>query len=416
MPPYAAYDFLAMKLRIGAGAQHLTLPALMASIPFSFPHEASMAPFLNEIAADLDLSTGIAGQLGTATYLGGITSALALAPLIGQMSIRRVLVFALALIAATSIISSVVDNFGVLLVVRLITGTAAGIVLAATLAAVARAWSDPKTRVVRTGLVIGAMASGPGILAPSLRGVAALTDWQFGLLVYGLVTVGVAVFVAFGLPSLPGAPSEISYRSKLAEAGRVVGMPVIRGVLGMRLISQITFGLVFSFLAAFFVDLHPGKDAWIAPMFFVGPFGFMQAAFVAGPILAKFGVMRATGLSVLLTGITVMGFVWLTPSPYVSAFFFFVYGLLMGVAQTGMTALVFQHSGKRLGAAIFVNSAIGPGGSMVGAVLGGIAIVALPGYDGYKGLVTVIAVGMVLVATSMLVRTRKVGDPAVVGE
>ena len=109
-----------------------------------------MAPFLNEIAADLNLSTGVAGQLGTATYLGGITAALALAPMIGQMAIRRVLVTALFIVAGTSIVSGVVDNFAALLLIRLIAGSAAGIVLAATLAAIARAWTDPKTRVVRT--------------------------------------------------------------------------------------------------------------------------------------------------------------------------------------------------------------------------------------------------------------------------
>lgn len=399
-----------MNLRNGAGAKHLTLPALMASIPFSFPHEASMAPFLNEIAADLDLSTGVAGQLGTATYLGGVTAALALAPLIGQMAIRRVLVTALFTVAGTSILSSVVENFAALLLIRLITGAAAGIVLAATLAAIARAWSDPRTRVVRTGLVIGAMSSGPGIFAPGLRVLGEFVDWQTGLIVYGSVTAVVGLFVAFGLPSLPGASTGISYKSRLAEAGRAVGMPVVRTVLGMRLVSQIMFGVVFSFLAAFFVDLHPGKEGWIAPMFFVGPFGFMQAAFVGGPLLARFGVMRATALAIMLTGVTTFVFVWFAPSPYFSAFLFFLYGLLMGVAQTGMTALIYQHSGDRLGAAVFVNSAMGPGGSMLGAVLGGVAILAAPGYDGYKGFVTVVAVGMALVALWLVIGTSRSGE------
>ena len=369
-----------------------------------------MAPFLNEIAADLDLSTGVAGQLGTATYLGGVTAALALAPLIGQMAIRRVLVTALFTVAGTSILSSVVENFAALLLIRLITGAAAGIVLAATLAAIARAWSDPRTRVVRTGLVIGAMSSGPGIFAPGLRVLGEFVDWQTGLIVYGSVTAVVGLFVAFGLPSLPGASTGISYKSRLAEAGRAVGMPVVRTVLGMRLVSQIMFGVVFSFLAAFFVDLHPGKEGWIAPMFFVGPFGFMQAAFVGGPLLARFGVMRATALAIMLTGVTTFVFVWFAPSPYFSAFLFFLYGLLMGVAQTGMTALIYQHSGDRLGAAVFVNSAMGPGGSMLGAVLGGVAILAAPGYDGYKGFVTVVAVGMALVALWLVIGTSRSGE------
>lgn len=405
-----------MSLRIGRDARRLTLPALMVSIPFSFPHEASIAPFLNEIAVDLDRSTGVAGQLGTVTYLGGIASALAFAPLIGQMAIRRVLVLALIIVAVTSIVSSGIDDFALLLPIRLITGTAAGIVLAATLAAVARAWPDPKTRVVRTGMVIGAMAMGPGILAPSLRGVAALADWQTGLVVYGLVTAGVAVFVAFGLPSLPGTPSDFSYRDRLAEAGRAVVMPVIRSVLVMRIVSQVMFGALFAFLAAFFLDLYPGKDGWIAPMFFVGPVGFMLAAFVGGPTMARVGVIQATVWTTVFTSVAMIGFVWLTPTPYVSAFFFFMYGLLTGVAQTGMAALIYQHSGTREGAAIFVNSALGPGGSMIGALLAGIALVVASGYGGYQSLMTAVSIAMALTAVALFMSTRRVGEVAMARE
>ena len=396
-----------MNIRIGHGKRHLTLPALMVAIPFSFSHEASVAPFLNEIAAHFDLSTGITGQLGTTTYLGGIGAALTLAPLIGQLAIRRVLVLALLTVAVTSVISGFVEVFSLLLVIRLITGIAAGIVLASSLAAVPRAWTDPKTRVVRTGLVIGAMALGPGVLAPALRGVAALTDWQFGLVVYGVLTAAVAIFVAFGLPSLPGKPSDFSYRSRLIDASRSVTMPVIRLVLGVRLISQVIFGLLFAFLAAFFVDIHPGKEAWIAPLFFVGPFGFMLAAFVGGPLMSKFGVVLVTTLATILTSVSMIGFMWLAPSPYVSAFFFFMYGLLTGIAQTGMTALIYQHSGSRLDAAVFVNSALGPGGSMIGALLGGVAIVAMPGFDGYKGIMTVVSLAAVLMSFVLLTGTRR---------
>ena len=90
-----------------------------------------------------------------------------------------------------------------------------------------------------------------------------------------------------------------------------------------------------------------------------------------------------------------------------------MYGLLTGVAQTGMTALIYQHSGNRLGAAIFVNSALGPGGSMIGAVLGGIALVAAPGYDGYKVLMSVVSLGIALTAMALWVSTRRVDDTAI---
>ena len=87
---------------------------------------------------------------------------------------------------------------------------------------------------------------------------------------------------------------------------------------------------------------------------------------------------------------------------------------IMGIAQTGMTALIYQHSGKRLGAAIFVNSALGPGGSMLGAVLGGAAIVAVSGYTGYKTLASVVAIVMVLAAIALYVKARGNGETAAV--
>jgi hypothetical protein len=53
---------------------------------------------------------------------------------------------------------------------------------------------------------------------------------------------------------------------------------------------------------------------------------------------------------------------------------------------------------------------------MTGAVLGGLAIIVTPGYDGYKLLILVVAVGMALASVAMLLSTRRVGDAALVEE
>ncbi len=57
---------------------------------------------------------------------------------------------------------------------------------------------------------------------------------------------------------------------------------------------------------------------------------------------------------------------------------------------------------------------MGPAGSMVGAVLGGVAILAVPGYDGYKAFVTVVALGMVIVALRLITTTGRGPEEVVV--
>jgi hypothetical protein len=59
---------------------------------------------------------------------------------------------------------------------------------------------------------------------------------------------------------------------------------------------------------------------------------------------------------------------------------------------------------------------LGPGGSMAGAVLGGVAIVVMPGYDGYKLLILAVALGMAVTAVTMLMSTRRDRDGALLGE
>jgi len=383
----------------------LALPALMLATPFSLPHESSVAPFINEIAEDFAVSTGTVGQFGTATSLGGMGAALALAPLIGQMSVKRVLAVVLAVLAVSSILSGLVTSFAALMVLRLIAGMASGVVLASALTAVGRLWTDPRSRTVRTGLVIGAMAGGPGLLGPALRIFGSQFDWHSVLILYGILAAASATFAALALPGLAGAPGTVRYGKLMAEAARGVVLPVVREALLLRLLLQALFGVVFGYLAAFFIHLYPGRTDLLPPMFFVGPLGFMLAAFAGGKVLGRIGVARGSAMMVALNAAGLFAFAWIEMSPFLTGALFFIYGATIGIAQTGITSLLYQHSGNRQGPVIFVNGALGPGGSMLGNAAGGAAILLTNGFLGWQILVTV-AVSLTLVP-AVLVGMRR---------
>lgn len=360
----------------------------MLAIPFSLPHESSVAPFINEIAGEFAVSTGTVGQFGTATSLGGMGAALALAPLIGKMSVKRVLAIALAILAVSSLLSGLVGSFSVLMALRLVAGMASGVVLASSLAAVGRLWTDTRARTVRTGLVIGAMAAGPGLLGPGLRIFGSQFDWHAVLVLYGIVAAASAIFAVFALPGLAGVRSTVKYGRLMAEAARGVVLPVVREALLLRLLLQALFGVVFGYLAAFFIYQYPGRTDLLPPLFFVGPLGFMLAAFAGGRVIARIGASRGSAAMVAVNAAGLFAFVWIDASPLLTGALFFLYGATIGIAQTGITSLLYEHSGERMAPVIFVNGALGPGGSMIGHAAGGAAILLTSGFIGWQILVT----------------------------
>ncbi len=390
-------------------ANWLTVVILMLAPMIGTHHATSMAPFLNEMGDDLGVSDATMGQLGTVTFAGAAIAALLLAPFISRYQLRGVLWVSMTVVGITTIATAVVDDFAVMVPVRIVSGLAGGPVFAGAIAAVGRAWPDPVVRRTRQGFVIGAAAGGPGIMTPILRLVGSDGNWERGLFVFGVFCLVAAALVFIALPKLGGTQDDgAGIRGQLSGLAGVFVMPIVGSALLMRVVANAMMIGTFVFTAGFYNHEYPGSDDWIGPAFAAAAVGFMISAFLSARVTkALGGPANATVVGTIAMTIAISCYVWITVSPAVSTVLFLLFGMVVGIFFNGLVSLIYEHSGKQQSTAVFLDGALGPIGATLGAALGGLALGFGSGYEGWKIYSTIGAAILLLPMLDLMRRIRK---------
>src|SRR5690606_32604842 len=248
--------------------------------------EFVIAGLLPELAADLQISIGGAGQLITVFALAFGLGAPVVAAVLDPYPRRRVILAALAVFAAANVAAAVATTFGVLVVLRGLAGLSAAVV-SSTAFTVAAQGAPPDRQgrylaVVTSGLTV-ALFTG----VPVGAWVGARFGWRSTFVLIALVALGSMVTLAAGLPRMEGAGS-----TRLAQRlGPLRNARVIRLVLAVFLAGA--GGLMFySYLSALLVH-HPG-DAGALPLvlLLVGVIG-VPSAFLGGRLADRYGGRRS---------------------------------------------------------------------------------------------------------------------------
>jgi predicted MFS family arabinose efflux permease len=373
-------------------ANRLTLPVLMLVATFSIPHISSIAPFLTDISEEFDVSDGLAGQLGSASFAGTFLMAVVLTPFVGGLSLRRLMAAALILAGISTFLTAVIPSFWAVMATRVFAGLGAGMLGSSAIGSVARAWEDPATRVKRLGLVIAAFAGGPGLWAPLVRLSADASSWQFGVAIYAIITIVTGVLAWALLPELAGGPPvQVALKERIKTAVSLVRYPVLGQVYLTRAIMVASIGAIFTFIAAFGEHFYPGSDAWIGVMIAAAALGFMTMALASGLVISKLGgpTKSAIYFTIALAVFNSL-LAWVTPNPAVTTFWLILWGGTAAILMTATQDLIFGHSGENQTSAVFLSGAIGPLGNVIGVVLGGIAFDAVADLSAYRWYLTTI--------------------------
>jgi len=384
---------------------------LMFSVPIAGGQAASITPFLNEMGDDLSVSDATMGQLGTVTFAAAAVAALVLAPFVSRYQLRAILWISITVVGIASIITSMIDDFALMLPIRIVAGLAGGPVFAGSIAAVGRAWPNPEVRRARQGFVIGAMMSGTGLFAPFLRLIGSDGNWERGVFVFGVICLVVAAGIFITFPKLAGSSvAEVSLKAQLSGMAGVFVMPIVGSALLMRMVANTLVIGTFVFTAGFYNHEYPGADEWIGPAFTASSLGFMISAFLSGKVTrALGGPANATIAGIFGVIISASTYAWITVSPELSTALFLVLGMVVGTTFNGLVSLVYEYSGKQQSTAIFMDGALGPVGAALGSALGGLALGLGSGYDGWKVFVTVGSVLMLIPLFDLMRRIRGQG-------
>jgi predicted MFS family arabinose efflux permease len=183
-------------------------------------------PLLDEIGADLGVSSAIAGLLVTATQLGYVLGLVFLVP-VGDLVERRSLIWRLLAFSAVAlVVCAAAPSFPVLAVALLATGALSCV--AQVIVALSSHLADDGSR----GRVVGSVMSGLLIGILSARTVsgalAELGGWRLVFALAAVTVLATAVLIRFAIRPVP-ATSSIGYGQALRSVGSLVReLPVLR--------------------------------------------------------------------------------------------------------------------------------------------------------------------------------------------
>jgi predicted MFS family arabinose efflux permease len=359
------------------------------------------------MANDFDVSEGLAGQLGSVSFAGAFVIAVVLTPFVDALSLRRLIAIALIVVGIGTFFTAIIPSFWAVMAVRVVAGLGGGMIGSSVLGSVPRAWTDPKIRLKRLGLVIASFAAGPGLWAPLMRVIADASSWQTALVIYSVASLLIGVLVWGLLPELGGvARAGVAITSRITTAVKLIWYPVLGQIYLARMISVASFGAIIGFIAGFSEHFYPGSDAWIGPMIAFTAIGFMISALLSGTMVRRIGgAARAAMYLSVISAVLTTSLVWFTPDPVISVMFLFLWGACQAVVMSSTQEILFTHSGEHQVSAVFLSGAISPLGQVAGVIIGGIAFDAAADLGPFRWYVT--ALGFLAIPPMYMV-TRQI--------
>ncbi|WP_346154969.1 MFS transporter [Nonomuraea recticatena] len=272
-----------------------------------------IAGLLPQIAADLDVSVAVAGQLVTAFALAFAVSAPILGALTSGMDRRAALLLALAIFVVGNAATAMGPNYEIVIIARVVTAMGAGLIGAAAFSAAA-AIAPEQRRGRALAFVMGGLtlAIAFGLPAGTLIGGA---DWRLTL--WAVAALGVVaaagVTVALGPISLPA----VTLRDRLAPLREIR----VFGMLAVTVLTLAGTHVLYTYISPAVAGATGGSATSLTVVLLAWGVGNMVGNMAAGRLADRFpprqvvswGLAAAAvmlGISPQATGDFAMTIVW----------------------------------------------------------------------------------------------------------
>ncbi|MFE9726916.1 MFS transporter [Streptomyces sp. NPDC005794] len=212
--------------------------------------ETLPAGLLPQLAAGLDVSEGVAGQLVSAYAIGTVLAAVPAIMLTRGARRKPLLVIGLFGFLVANSVTAVAPSFAVALVARFIAGAFSGL-LWGMLAGYARRIVAPE----RAGRALAiAMTGTPVALAvgtPLGSWLGSTAGWRWSFAAMSLLSVIVVIFAKFLVPDAPGQSARTQ-----APLGRVLRLAGVATILAVVFIWMLAHNLLYTYIAPFLRQMH----------------------------------------------------------------------------------------------------------------------------------------------------------------
>lgn len=358
-----------------------------------------VAAFLPDMAHDLRVSVGMAGQSVTAFALTYALLAPFIAAATARIARRRLMVVVLVALAAANLGSALAPDIAMLLATRVLAAAAAaGYTPTAT--AVAPLLADPGRRATAVSVVVGGLTVATALGVPMGHLINEHTSWRIALMAVAALCTVAAALIRISVPALePAAPATtITIRSRAAVAAETVPITALTW-LGMTA-SYVPYAYAVPILRA--LDLDAVQATAMLLAYGVGAF-FGNVA--SGKLSDRIGPFRVLAIAYGGMAIT-LGFIGALAasahgaSPMLAALLFALWGATSWAQTPAQVHRLLSTAHGHAAFAVSINASAIYFGIGTGTALGA----QLSGTPGMlAGVAAVIALG----ALALLALTRR---------
>lgn len=234
---------------IAGSGQFLARPAILVVLGFAGVIGALMQtmvlPLLPLFPAMFDVSVSAASWIATSTMLVGAIGAPLLGWLGDRYGLKPMIILALALLAAGSLMSALAGDLGTMIAGRVLQGFSVGIV-GLSLALLRRLWHIDGLPLA-VGIIGGTIGIGTSLGVPLAGLIVAFGSWQAIFWVMGIAAILAALLVAVFVPAIPAMSQQ---RFDLAGAmGLGLILTLVLLPLSTFVDGQLGLGAVLAWLA-----------------------------------------------------------------------------------------------------------------------------------------------------------------------
>jgi predicted MFS family arabinose efflux permease len=383
--------------------------ALTAATFVNFLGALALGPMLPLIAADLDTSVALVGQIPALVTLLAAVLGLVVGPLADQYGYGRTLLLGVLAATVSTLGIGLAPSYALLVAVTVFGATGRAAVQPAAQAIVATGFTDEGARRRAMSRVQMGNSGAAIVGIPLLTWIAAVGSWRLAFLALAMIGLIVLAILWWSLPA------DESAGEGRVELGRVLAsyLPLLRHASTLSLFAATLVGsmgawVVWSYLSAFLVEVHSftlGDVGWV---YLFGGAGIMVGTLISGTRLGSFPrrlMVGSRAVSALLFAAAII-----LPLPGVAVVAVISLAMVLH-GMYGVPSLMVLNAETPVGRATTMtlnNSAIMLG-TALGGVVGGI-VLTVGGYVaiGYVSLISLLACSAIV----WLSRTRIVRHPA----
>ena len=347
-----------------------------------------VAGILDPIAADLEVPLSLAGQLTPAYAIAFAIAAPLISLVAGRYRPRTTLVAGLFGIALANALAAVAPSFEVLMMARVLGGTAAATFTPSAIA-VASALALPERRGAAIALVFGGFSLAAVLGVPLGIWIGLHIGWREALAMISVSALLAAAFVALAVPPALAPPT--------ADLAKWIG--IVRDRRAMLLLAATMFSVagayaVFAFVGPVLSPAAGGDADRLALLLMVfGAAGFV-GTIASGRLIDRIGGVATVTLN-LLTAAGGLALLFAAEGAFaLTAVALVAWGGALNAITTGQQARLIAHSPGLQGVLLPANASLVCVGQFLGGSIGG-GVVAV------SGLTLLPLAGIALVAVAL---------------